>query len=314
MNHTAEGNGMTLQQMQYILEIDRCGSMNKAAQDLFVSQSALSSAVHEIEKDLGITVFRRSNRGISLTEDGQELVAQIAPIVEQSRKLSSYYKRRNDTGRVHLSISAQRYPFCAKAFVDFLNSLGRRSLQLSLKETDMAAVIHDVSAGQSDLGILFLSDKTERYIIRLLTEKNLVFEPLITLKPHVFMRKDHPLSRENSLRLEQLRPFPHVVFTQSENQLYFAEEAVSGSGMDYEQMVYVSDRASIYNIMAHSDCVSTGSGVLPEGYADEQLIAVALTDSCDMRLGLVRQRNHTPSPAEIQFVEILKTITAENRE
>ncbi len=79
-------------------------------------------------------------------------------------------------------------------------------------------------------------------------------------------------------------------------------------------MVYVSDRASIYNIMAHSDCVSTGSGVLPEGYADEQLIAVALTDSCDMRLGLVRQRNHTPSPAEIQFVEILKTITAENRE
>ena len=99
---------MTLQQMQYILEIDRCGSMNKAAQNLFVSQSALSSAVHEIERDLGITVFRRSNRGITLTEDGQELIAQISPIVEQSRRLSSYYQRRNDTDRVHLSISAQR--------------------------------------------------------------------------------------------------------------------------------------------------------------------------------------------------------------
>ena len=305
---------MTLQQMQYILEIDRCGSMNKAAQNLFVSQSALSSAVHEIERDLGITVFRRSNRGITLTEDGQELIAQISPIVEQSRRLSNYYQRRNDTDRVHLSISAQRYPFCAKAFVSFFNALTPRSLQLSLKETDMAAVIGDVASGQSDLGVLFLSDKTERYIVRSLTEKNLVFEPLVTLKPHVFMRKGHPLSGESSLRLDQLHPYPHVVFTQSENQMYFAEEAESGSGVDYDRMVYVSDRASIYNIMAHTDCVSTGSGILPEGYADENLIAVPLADSCDMRLGIVRLRQHVPSAAEKQFVEILKSTTSESRE
>lgn len=303
---------MTLQQMSYILEIDRCGSMNKAAQNLFVSQSALSSAVHEIEKDLKITIFRRSNRGISLTEDGQELIAQITPIIEQSRKISSYYKRRSDTDRVHLSVSAQRYPFCAKAFVTYLNGLRQRSLQLSLKETDMAAVINDVASGQSDLGILFLSDKTERYIVRFLTEKNLSFEPLVTLKPHVFMRKGHPLSGESTLLLDQLRPFPHVVFTQSENQLYFAEEAEYGTAVDYDRMVYVSDRASIYNIMAHSDCVSTGSGILPEGYADENLIAVPLADSSDMRLGLVRMRQHVPSAAEKQFVDILKKTAAEN--
>lgn len=302
---------MTLQQMNYIMEIDRCGSMNKAAQSLFVSQSALSSAILEVEKELGITIFRRSNRGIALTEDGRELLNQIAPIVEQNRRLSRYYSQRQDTGRVHLSVSAQRYPFCTKAFVDYLNSLGQHPLQLSLKETDMAAVIADVAAGTSELGVIFISDRTEHYIIRSLEEKNLVFEPLITLHPHVFMRKGHPLASEASLTMDSLRSYPHVVFTQSESNLNYAEEAVYGSGIDFERIVYVSDRASIYNIMAHTDCVSTGSGVLPEGYADESLIAVPLEGACDMRLGTVHRRRHRLSEAERTFIEILRRTSAE---
>ena len=285
--------------------------MNKAAQSLFVSQSALSSAILEVEKDLGFPIFRRSNRGISLTEDGRELVSQITPIVEQCRKLSRYYGRRKDADRVHLSVSAQRYPFCAKAFVCYLNSLGTLPMQLSLKETDMAAVIGDVATGLSDLGVIFISDRTENYIIRSLEEKNLVFEPLVTLHPHVFMRKDHPLSAETSITLDQLRPYPHVVFTQSESNLNYAEEAVYGSGVDFERMVYVSDRASIYNVMAHTDCVSTGSGVLPDGYADDRLIAIPLRDACDMRLGTVSQRQHKLSEPEQKFIEILHRITAE---
>ena len=302
---------MTLQQMNYILEIDRSGSMNKAAQSLCVSQSALSSAILEVEKELGITIFRRSNRGIMLTDDGRELLNQISPIVEQNRRLSRYYSQRRDTDRVHLSVSAQRYPFCAKAFVDYLNSLGQKPLQLSLKETDMAAVIADVADGASDLGVIFISDRTERFIIRSLEEKNLVFKPLVTLHPHVFMRKDHPLAAASSLTTEMLRPYPHVVFTQSESNFNYAEEAVYGSGMDFDRMVYVSDRASIYNIMAHTDCVSTGSGVLPEGYADERLIAVPLTDACDMRLGTVQRRQHRLSEASLQLIDLLRKAAAE---
>ena len=301
---------MTLQQMTYILEIDRCGSMNKAAQSIYVSQSALSSAILEVEKELGITIFRRSNRGITLTEDGRELLNQIAPIVEQNRRLSRYYRRRQDTNRIHLSVSAQRYLFCTKAFVDYLNSLENQPLQLSLKETDMAAVIGDVADGTSELGVIFISDRTEHFIIRSLEEKSLVFEPLITLRPHVFMRKGHPLSGESSLTMEQLRPYPHVVFTQSESNLNYAEEAVYGSGLDFDRLVYVSDRASIYNIMVHTDCVSTGSGVLPEGYADERLIAVPLCDACDMRLGIVRRRQHRLSDAERKFIGLLQKTSA----
>ena len=132
----------------------------------------------------------------------------------------------------------------------------------------------------------------------------------MTLKPHVFLRRGHPLAGERSVTLEQLRPYPHVVFTRSEGDLNFAEEAVAGSGVDFPRMVYVSDRATIYNIIAHTDCVSTGSGVLPPGYADAGLTAIPLAGQRDMRLGCIHRREPL-NRLQTRFVELLKEITAD---
>ena len=135
---------MTLLQMSYILEVDRCGSMNRAARNLFLSQSALSAAIAEVERELGVTIFLRTNRGVTLTEEGRELTAQIAPLVERSRKLERYYSERRAADRVSLSVASQRYPFCAKAFVEFLHLLDEPHIQVSFKEMEMAAVIDEV--------------------------------------------------------------------------------------------------------------------------------------------------------------------------
>ncbi len=302
---------MTLLQMSYILEIDRCGSMNKAAQRLFLSQSTLSSAILEAERELGITIFHRSNRGIRLTEDGKELLAQITPLVERSRKLERYYSRRREKDWLHLSVAAQRYPFCAKAFVELMQEPEQRPMQMSLKEMDMSAVIREVAQGESELGVIFVSDLTEHEVFRVLEEKSLRFQPLVRLKPQVFMRKGHPLAGESSVTVEQLRDFPHVVFAQPDGDLNFAEEAVPGSGVDFPRMVYVSDRATIYNVLAHTDCVSTGSGVLPAGYADESLLAIPLEGQQDMRLGILHRRDIPLTETARAFVERLEGITSE---
>ena len=303
---------MTLLQMQYILEIDRCGSMNKAARSLFVSQSALSSAILEVEKELGIQVFYRSNRGIRLTEEGRYLVTQISPLVEAGQKLNRYYARRKAQDLVRLSVAAQRYPFCAKAFVKLLQEIDG-PMQVALKEMDMASVIAEVAAGRSDLGVLFVSDLTEHSVVPFLHENDLQFTPLLTLRPHVFMRRGHPLSAERSLRVDQLRPYPNVVFAQSDSNPNFAEEAVAGLWGDFERTVTVSDRATIYNIMAHTDCVCTGSGILPDGYCDESLIALPLENVHAMRLGTVHLRQHALSPWEQRFVELLHSCAEESK-
>ena len=163
---------MTLLQMSYILEVDRCGSMNRAARNLFLSQSALSAAIAEVERELGVTIFLRTNRGVTLTEEGRELTAQIAPLVERSRKLERYYSERRAADRVSLSVASQRYPFCAKAFVEFLHLLDEPHIQVSFKEMEMAAVIDEVTARRSAFGIIFVSDMTEHFIGRILREKN----------------------------------------------------------------------------------------------------------------------------------------------
>ncbi len=219
---------MTLLQMSYILEVDRCGSMNRAARNLFLSQSALSAAIAEVERELGVTIFLRTNRGVTLTEEGR--------------------------------------------------------------------------ARRSAFGIIFVSDMTEHFIGRILREKNLTFQPLVDIRPRVFLRKGHPLSGERAVRLEQLYAYPYAVFTQSDSNYHFAEEAVVGTGAEFDRVVSVSDRATAYNVMAHTDCVSTGSGVLPDGYGDDRLMTLPLIgDVPDMRLGVIRPRDVRPCSAGIRW-------------
>jgi DNA-binding transcriptional LysR family regulator len=304
---------MTLFQMQLVLEIYKCGSMNRAAQNLFISQSAVSSAIREMEEELGILIFHRTNRGITLTEDGEELVGRLTPIVEQSRRLKRCYDdRRGDAQRARLSISAQRYPFCAKAFVDFLHERNDPRITVSLKETDMSSVIDDVARQESDLGILFLSDVTEPFIRRTLAGRNLTFTELARLRPHVFLRKGHPLSGEAALTPRQIKKYPYVMFTRRENNLNYAEEAMVGTGADFDQLVYVNDRATAYNVMAHTDCLSTGSGVLPEGYGDERIMAIPLSEfSGEMHLGYIRIGGISMSELCERFVELLDSVMKE---
>lgn len=87
---------MTFLQLNYVTEIYNCGSINKAAQNLFVSQSSLSNSIRELEDELGIKIFIRSNRGIILTDDGREFITQIRPIIEQQKKVEKFYSDRDE--------------------------------------------------------------------------------------------------------------------------------------------------------------------------------------------------------------------------
>ena len=233
----------------------------------------------------------------------------ITPLVEGNRKISRYYSEQNAENRVRLSIASQRYPFCAKAFVEFLHLLNEPRLDVSLKEMEMSSVIGEVSTRQSDLGILFVSNMTEHFIRRILDEKHLEFFELSTVRPRVFMRKEHPLAGKSSVHLEQLYDYPYAMFTQSESNMNYAEEAVVGTASDFNRVVYVNDRATIYNIMAHTDAVSTGSGVLPDGYGDDRLVTVPLADADnEMRLGYIHLRGLPLNELEQRFVDILRRI------
>ena len=298
---------MTLMQLEYIMEIYQCGSMNKAAQNLFVSQSAISTAIKELEEELGITIFVRSNRGISLTEEGQEFISKTHPLLQQAKEVELFYSR-NGQENPRLSISTQRYPFCAKAFVEFLKTQKDPNFRYGFKECPMGKVIEEVHTGKSDLGIIFLSDMTEVFLSKLFQSKNLAFHEMKRLRPHVFMNDGHPLAQYKEVPLSELRKYPFVIFSKKdENSLNFSEEAILNQNIDYNQIIYVNDRATAYNIIAHTTAISTGSGVLPVGYYDPRISAIPIAPPvCDMRIGWIAKKEEPLSQKANEFVIILE--------
>ncbi|WP_352400215.1 LysR family transcriptional regulator [Anaerotignum sp.] len=299
---------MTLMQLEYIMEIYQCGSMNKAAQNLFVSQSAISTAIKELEDELGITIFVRSNRGISLTEEGQEFISKVHLLLQQAKEVKLFYSGKNTQEISRLSISTQRYPFCAKAFVEFLKNQNDPNFRFGFKECPMGKVIEEVQTGKSDLGIIFLSDITQVFLSKLFHSKNLVFHEMKRLRPHVFMNKDHPLAQQKEIPFSELKKYPFVVFSKKdESSLNFSEEAVLSQTIDYKQIIYVNDRATAYNIISHTTAISTGSGVLPDGYYDPRISAIPIASPvCDMQIGWISRKGELLSQKAKEFVSILE--------
>ena len=293
---------MTFLQLNYIIEIYNCGSINKAAKKLFLSQSSLSSSIRELEQELGIEIFNRSNKGIALTEDGKEFIMQIRPIVEQQKMVENYYADKNNCDFSSINISAQRYPFCAKAFVEFLKSENTSRYNFSYIEAEMDKVIENVSKRKSEIGIIFLSDMTEKFMNRVLAANDLEFHELTRVKPKAF------------ININDLLDYPYVAFSRNNNDSFnYSEEAILTEIGKFKRIIYVGDRASCYNILANTDCVSAGSGILPEGYGDNRLKSVPIEDANDfMRLGWVKIKDITISEQVEKYIDILKRIIEEN--
>ena len=249
---------MRLQQLRYIIAIAESGSINAAAHSLFVSQSSLSVTVHDLERELGVQIFERSSRGISLTSDGMEFLGYARQVVEQADLLESRYATGGTPHR-RLSVSSQHYAFAVQAFIDFVAEHDVPGCQFTLRETRTANIIDDVRSFRGDLGILYLSTSTERALRRRLDESGLVFTSLFKAKPHVFVREGHPLATRKVVRVRELANFPRYTFEQgSESSLYLSEEPLST--LAHDRQIVASDRATMTSLLKGYDgfLISTG--------------------------------------------------------
>ena len=187
---------MTFQQLEYIVEISKCGSINKAAQKLFLSQSGISTAVRELENELGIRVLARSNRGVEFTPEGKEFLSYAVSLLEQKRGIESLYgEARNAAAPVRFSVSCQRYPFAVDAFLRLLRIAGENRFRFGLRETGMDGVIDDVYDHRADVGVICLTDLTEKInTAGCWTPGSWKFHELAAVCPCIYVRGGHPLA------------------------------------------------------------------------------------------------------------------------
>lgn len=279
---------MTLQQLKYIITVADTGTITEAANRLYISQPSLTNAIHELEKEMNIVIFNRTNKGISLSKEGEIFLGYARQVLEQAAILEDKYKSGNG-GKKQFCVSTQHYSFAVNAFVDLIKEYGQDEYDFSLRETQTYEIIEDVARMRSEIGILFLNDFNEKVLMKILKSHDLEFNQLFVAKPHVFISRKHPLAEKNVITNEELELYPYLSFEQGEhNSFYFSEEIFSSS--ERKKNIRVRDRATLFNLLIGLNGYTVCSGVIDKKLNGKDIIAVPLEDESDMRIGYITHK------------------------
>lgn len=299
---------MTFQQPTYLVEVSRCGSINKAAHKLFLSQSGISSSIRELENELGICFFRRSNRGVEFTPEGKEFLSYAVSLLEQKQRIESLYSDHGAIAPARFSVSTQRYPFTEDAFLRMVQqTCDEDTFRFSIKEAGMDMVIQDVYEHQVDLGVIFLTDLTEKIIRRMLDAHEVEFHQLASVPPCLYVRKGHPLTSLETVTVADLAGFPYLSFEHDQGAAVdFSEEYQLWSFKKPARCISVNNRTTAMNLLAATDAFTTGSGLLVRGLADPRVVTVPLAGQGAIRLGWIQARDTRLTPQAEYFVALLE--------
>ncbi|MHA7964654.1 LysR family transcriptional regulator [Paenibacillus sp. CAU 1782] len=294
---------MTLQQLRYVIEVATRGSMNEAAKRLFISQPSLSSAIKELEEQIGLTIFERTNKGISLTKDGAEFLGYARQVIEQAELLESRYLNAKPAPQ-HFSVSTQHYAFAVNAFVKLVAEHGHDEYELALRETKTHEIIQDVKTQRSEIGILYVNEFNSKVINRLLKNANLTFTSLFKARAHIFISVKNPLAQHASVTLDQLQEYPYLYFEQGEyNSFHFSEEILST--LSHRKSICVNDRATLFNLLIGLNGYTISTGVLSADLNGNEIIPIPLESDESIHVGWIAHRNAALSKLGAAYIEAL---------
>ncbi len=300
---------MTLQQLKYVIGIADAGSLNKAAEKLYVSQPSLTSTIHDLEDELGITIFNRTGRGVTLTNDGTEFLVSARQLYMNYQNLMEKYGD-NGTIKKKFGVSTQHYSFAVKSFVETVKKFNTNEYEFAIRETKTREVIEDVASLKSEIGILYLSDFNRKAITSLLKSRDLDFHPLIDCKAFVYIWKGHPLAKEKQISLSQLEDYPCLSFEQGDGaNFYFAEEILSTE--EYHRTIKANDRATMLNLMIGLNGYTLCSGIICEELNGSDYIAVPFRDEDEktnriMEIGWITKHSFTLSSIGSKYIDEVK--------
>lgn len=306
---------MTLQQIFYALTIAETKSMNKAAEKLFISQPTLTSAIKELENNLGITIFRRTSRGVEKTNDGEEFLVYARQLYQQYELLEEKYTAGGSVKR-KFGVSTQHYSFAVKAFVETVKRFDTSEYEFAIRETKTYEVIKDVGSLKSEIGILYMSDFNRKILSKMLRENGLIFHKLIECRAYVYLWKHHPLANRKSIGMHDLADYPCLSFEQGDNSsFYFAEEILGEN--EYSRTIKACDRATMLNLMIGLNGYTLCSGIICEELNGSDYIAVPFEADEDnqnsvMEIGYILKKDNLVSQiAEIYIDEVKKYLSVQ---
>lgn len=295
---------MTLTQLRYAITVAGASSMNEAARRLFISQPSLSSAIKELEEEIGITIFHRTNRGILVTPEGEEFLGHARQMMEQYELIESKYITKEQPKK-KFGVSMQHYTFAVNAFVEMVKQFGMDEYEFAVRETRTYDVIEDVKNYKSEIGILYVNDFNRNALNKLFHENNLEFHELLSCSIYVYMWKGHPLANREEIALEELSDYPCLSFEQGQNNsFYFAEEFLST--YEYKRLIRANDRATLLNLMVGLNAYTLCCGIICENLNGTDYCAVKLKSDEVITIGYLVRKGSSISPLGQKYLEEIR--------
>jgi len=297
---------MTILQLKYVVAISTSNSMREASGKLYVSQPALSATIRDLEEEIGIRIFDRTNKGIKLTEEGNEFLSYAKQAVSQYELVEHKYLLPND-GKDYYTISMQHYVFALHAFVNAVKERKVDKFSYLINETRTDEVLHDVRDYKSEIGILAYSESNKKIIHKLFREYELEFHPLMVCNTYVYLSKNHPLANKSEISIAELKDYPCVSFDQTnEAEFYLSEEPLSG--YEFEKLIRSNDRATSCEILTMLNGFAIGTGIMIESNALKDIfVSIKLNEEDPLTVGYITKKNHELSEMGKDYVaELLK--------
>jgi len=295
---------MTILQLRYFITIVEKGKMSEAAKELFISQPSLTSAIKELEDELGFQLLNRTNRGISITKEGTHFLTYARQVIEQMSILESTFFQKKQEKFV-FQISAQHYSFVVEAFLDFIQNMNSDEYEVTLKECRTYEIIDDVKNNRSQLGVIYLNDFNRTVLRKYFNENHLDFTELFIASPHIIISKSNPLANKDTISLDDLKDYPFLSFEQGEyNSFYFSEEILST--ITRKKIIKVSDRVTLLHLLTGLNGYTITTGIMSKEWNGEKIVIKPLDVEENIHIGLLTRKDEHLTYITNKYIELLK--------
>ena len=294
---------MTLQQLKYAVTVAECGTISAAAEKLFISQPSLTTAIRELESEMGVTIFSRTNRGVIVSREGEEFLGYARQILSQAQLLQERFSGR-EQGEKRFAVSSQHFNFTVLAFSRLVQNFRGPRYSFHFRETTTYEVLEDVSQLRSEVGILALNEDNERFLRRMFGKLGLEFTELKRVQAELFVSAEHPLAGRSRLTLEDLKPYPCITFEQGEHNGQFFFEGLSAVAAQSHKTICVRERATEYQLLRALNGFSPDVGV--SAMYREEFVSLPLEPKQFHTIGYILRRDVTPSPMTLEYIQALR--------
>ena len=294
---------MTLQQLKYAVTAAECGTISAAAEKLFISQPSLTAAIRELESEMGVTIFSRTNRGVIVSREGEEFLGYARQILSQAQLLQERFSGR-EQGEKRFAVSSQHFNFTVLAFSRLVQNFRGPRYSFHFRETTTYEVLEDVSQLRSEVGILALNEDNERFLRRMFGKLGLEFTELKRVQAELFVSAEHPLAGRRFVTVEDVSPYPCITFEQGEHNGQFFFEGLSAVAAQSHKTICVRERATEYQLLRALNGFSPDVGV--SAMYREEFVSLPLEPKQFHTIGYILRRDVTPSPMTLEYIQALR--------